>query len=182
MTVPFGIAVHLGAEFAGLGKDADDIAFSPLHGYLALLAIAALIVFLSAGGFFTSRAERRRRISLLAHALPFRGRGPGFLAFSAILQFAFFLTTQLGEGCPLCHGDIFIGVLAALVASIVGAYALNALRTHLLHIIVEASTWVARIECAIITVRTPRHAQRVVISLYETFAPTLGNRPPPCLI
>jgi hypothetical protein len=182
MTVPFGIAVHLGSEFAGLGRDADDLAFSPLHGYLALLAVVAAGIFLVAGGFFASRAERTRRISLLTHALPFRGRGPAFIAFSAAIQFAFFVTTQLGEGCPLCHGDIFVGILAALVASILGACVLSALRTRLVSILIEASTWLERSTRKIFALRIPRHELRVPISFFETVAPTLGNRPPPCLI
>jgi len=52
LCVPFGIAVHLGSEFAGLGRDAGDLAFSPLHGYLLLLGSGALVAFLVAGGLF----------------------------------------------------------------------------------------------------------------------------------
>jgi hypothetical protein len=39
LSVPFGILVHLCSEFAGLGRDADDLAFSPLHAYLLLMAL-----------------------------------------------------------------------------------------------------------------------------------------------
>jgi len=31
LTIPFGIGVHLAAEFAGLGRAAAAIAISPLH-------------------------------------------------------------------------------------------------------------------------------------------------------
>jgi hypothetical protein len=178
LSVPFGIAVHLGAEFAGLGRDAEDLAFSPLHGYLALIAVLALLGFLIMGGFFASSAERRRRLGLLAGALPFHGRGPGFFAFSAGLQFAFFAVTQLGEGCPVCKGDLLVGVLAATVASIVGAFALIELRRQ----IVRAFTTLnfeRRNSCAGGAQRLPRHAMQLVASIYSTFADTLGNRPPP---
>ena len=178
LSVPFGIAVHLGSEFAGLGRDADDLAFSPLHAYLGLLAVAALAVFAITGGFLTSAAERRRRILRMTVALPFRGRGVGFFVFSAALQFAFFLITQLGEGCPLCRGDFLVGVVAAVVASIIGAFALIAFSKSIVRAI--AAFGIARGRRPGLLDTTPaRFIAFVPISVYATFAPTLGNRPPP---
>lgn len=178
MSVPFGIAIHLGAEFAGLGRDADDLAFSPMHGYLAVVAVAAAAIFLIAAGFFVGPAERRRRIARLSEALPFRGRGAAFLVFSAVVQFGFFLVTQLGEGCPLCHGDLLIGIAVALCASIAGAYGLAALGREIARAV--AAYGISR-------EREPRAPDRIGIwriafapaSTYSTFAATLGNRPPP---
>jgi hypothetical protein len=178
LSVPFGIAVHLGAEFAGLGRDAEDIAFSPLHAYLAIIAVLALLGFLIMGGFFASAGERRRRLGLLAGALPFHGRGPGFFAFSAGLQFAFFAVTQIGEGCPVCKGDLMVGVLAAIVASIVGAFALIQLRHQIVRAL-GAVHFERRNHCAGGARRLPRYAVQPVASIYSTFADTLGNRPPP---
>jgi hypothetical protein len=178
LSVPFGIVVHLGSEFAGLGRDADDLAFSPIHGYLAALAIAALGCFLVAGGFFASAAERRRRIGLMAGALPYGGRGPGFFAFSAGLQFAFFAVTQIGEGCPLCKGDVLVGILAAIVASVVGSFALIALRRRISQA-VDALCHALERANAPLAAQLPRHAARPVFSVYSTFAKTLGSRPPP---
>jgi hypothetical protein len=178
LSVPFGIAVHLGAEFAGLGRDAEDLAFSPLHGYLAIIAVLALFGFLLMGGFFASAAERRRRVGLLAGALPFHGRGPGFFAFSAGVQFAFFAVTQLGEGCPVCKGDLLVGVLAAVIASMVGAFALTELRRQIVRAFTGVRPW-RRNPCAGGARRVPRHAMHPVASIYSTFADTLGNRPPP---
>ena len=182
LSVPFGIAVHLGSEFASLGRDADDLAFSPLHAYLAILAIAALAVFLIAGGFFASASERRRRIGLMSRALPFRGTGARFLVFSAALQFGFFALTQLGEGCPFCKGDIVVGIVAAIVASFAGAFALVRLRRHIERAIVALHVFLSRVGAAPRRYRVPRHEARVAPSMCLTFAPILGNRPPPALL
>jgi hypothetical protein len=178
LSVPFGIAVHLGSEFAGLGRDADDLAFSPLHGYLAVLAVIALSTFATAGGFFAPAAERRRRIGLMASALPFSGRGPGFFAFSAAIQFGFFLVTQLGEGCPLCQGDALVGVIAAIVASLIGSFALIALRRQIVHVVSVLARTVERGR-SLLQRRLPRHQSPLVVTAFATFASTRGNRPPP---
>jgi hypothetical protein len=179
MSVPFGIAVHIGAEFAGLGRDADDLAFSPLHGYLLAIAVAAFAVFLTAGGFFVSRSERRRRIALLAHALPFEGRGPLFLALSAAFQFGFFAVTQIGEGCPLCGGDALVGVLAAIVASVLGAFLLAALRTRLAWIVEAVCCAIERAPRALLVHRASRDEVLFITKPFERFALAIANRPPP---
>jgi hypothetical protein len=179
LSVPFGILVHLGSEFAGLGRDADDLAFSPLHGYLAAIALGALACFLVAGGFFASAWERRRRIGLMAGALPFRGRGVGFFILSAALQFGFFVVTQLGEGCPLCKGDAFVGVLAAVVASIIGSFALIALRRRIVRAVLALCFAIERSGRGFAARRAPRYELRVTQNVYSTFAVSRGNRPPP---
>lgn len=178
LSAPFGIAVHLGSEFAGLGRDADDLALSSLHAYLAVIAVAAFAMFLICGGFFAGVAERRRRIALMSCALPFRGRGGRFFAFSAGLQFAFFVVTQLGEGCPLCKGDALIGVVAALVASAIGSWALMALRKQIVRVFATLAIAVERMPRLSVGF-VPRYAVHAVASTYSTFAATLGNRPPP---
>jgi hypothetical protein len=179
LSVPFGIAVHLGSEFVGLGRDADDVVFSSIHAYLGVLAVAATAIFLIVGGFFASAAERRRRIGLMANALPFKGRGTRFFLFSAALQFGFFAITQIGEGCPMCKGDIVIGTLAAIVASLVGSFALIALRRQIVRIVTEACVARERVASGTSAQRLPRHRDITVASVYSTFAVTLGSRPPP---
>jgi hypothetical protein len=179
LSVPFGIAVHLGSEFAGLGRDAEHLAFSPLHAYLAVIAAVALVAFLRCGGFFAGAAERRRRIGLMGHALPFDGRGVRFFAFSAGLQFAFFIVTQLGEGCPLCKGDVLVGVIAALVASALGSFGLMALRRQIVRSLAVLGFAVDRVPHDLSVGRVLRYAVHPVVSTYSTFAVTLGNRPPP---
>jgi hypothetical protein len=180
LCVPFGIAVHLGSEFAGLGRDADDLAFSPLHGYLLVLAAGALAAFLGAGGFFAGSAERRRRMALMTAALPFRARGLRFAALSAAMQFGFFAITQFGEGCPLCKGDLLVGLIAALVASAIGAFAVTALRRRIVHYFVPAFASRRRVG-AVAGVRLLR-SRPSFKSAYAGFAVTLGNRPPPFLL
>jgi hypothetical protein len=123
LTVPFGIAAHLISEFAGLGwHDDADVAFSARHLYLAILAVVSLLG-LVATLLAVPRGDRRARVAELVEALPCRGRGAGFVALSFVAQFAFFAVSQIGEGCPLCGGDIVVGVFAAAVASILGAIA-----------------------------------------------------------
>jgi hypothetical protein len=179
LSVPFGIAVHLGSEFASLGRDADDLAFSPLHAYLAVIAIGAFTAFLGYGGFFSGAWERRRRIGLMARALPFGGNGVRFFALSAGLQFAFFVVTQLGEGCPLCKGDALVGVAAALVASAIGSCVLMALRKQIVRAFTVLGFAVERVPRAPSVGLMPRYAVHPVVSTFSTFATTLGNRPPP---
>jgi hypothetical protein len=109
------------SELAGLGwHDDADVLFSSRHGYLALIAFAALAAF--AVVLRSMPADSRsRRVSDLVETLPFGGRGAGFVALSFVLQFGFFAVTQIGEGCPLCGGDVFVGILAAAAAALFGA-------------------------------------------------------------
>jgi hypothetical protein len=178
LSVPFGILVHLCSEFAGLGRDADDLAFSPLHAYLVLVGLAALGTFLYAAGFFDSRGERRRRIGLMAGALPYNGRGIRFFALSVVLQFGFFLVSQIGEGCPLCKGDFCIGVAAAAIASAIGAFILQTLRFQIVRI-VSAIKFLERPNVFSCIHPLPRYALVAVTPTYATFPHTRGNRPPP---
>lgn len=131
------------------------------------------------GGFFAGASERRRRIGLMAHALPFDGRGPRFFAFSAALQLAFFALTQVGEGCPLCKGDALVGVVAAIVASVIGSWALIALRKQIVRAFAAFGFAVERAPYGSPVGLQPRYAVRTALSTYATFAVTLGNRPPP---
>ncbi len=120
-TTPLGIAAHLISELAALGwHDDADVAFSARHGYLAILAAAALAVFAVALRALPPSA-RRERVADIIRGLPFEGRGASFLALSFVVQFAFFAITQIGEGCPLCGGDVVTGVVAAAIAALLGA-------------------------------------------------------------
>lgn len=181
MSVPFGIAVHLGSEFAGLGRDADDLIFSPLHAYLGIIGIAAFAVFLVVSGVFAAPSERRRRFALLANSLPYGGVGSRFFALSAVLQFGFFAVTQIGEGCPVCRGDLFVGIAAALAASLLGAKLLAFLRRGLM---IAAGLTIEFERAAVglaVVPRLPRQTAHVAVSTFSTFASVLGNRPPPLL-
>ncbi len=97
--------------------------FSARHAYLALIAVAAFgALVLAMRG--VPREDRRRRIADIVDNLPFRGRGWSFALLSFAAQFGFFAITQIGEGCPLCSGDVFTGVLAAAFAAALGALAI----------------------------------------------------------
>jgi len=122
-TAPLGIVAHLTSELAGLGwQDDAEVAFSARHAYLAAVALISL-----AGLFLALRnvppRDRRARIEELISSLPFGGRGLGFTVASFVAQFGFFAVTQIGEGCPLCGGDVATGMLAAAVAAAIGAVA-----------------------------------------------------------
>ena len=104
-TAPLGIVAHLVSELAGLGwHDDADVVLSARHGYLALIALGALVA-LGLALRAVPRGDRRTRIAAIVDALPFKGQGARFVALSFAAQFGFFAITQIGEGCPLCGGD-----------------------------------------------------------------------------
>ena len=123
-TAPLGIVAHLVSELAGLGwHDDADVVLSARHGYLALIALGALVA-LGLALRAVPRGDRRTRIAAIVDALPFKGQGARFVALSFAAQFGFFAITQIGEGCPLCGGDVVVGVVAAALAALCGALAI----------------------------------------------------------
>ena len=139
LTVPFGIAVHLVSELAGLGYRNDAaLIFSAKHVYLAVLALGSLLTFFALlASVSRSGSERRRVVKQLIAALPFEGRGPRFTLLSFTGQIGFFFVTQFGEGCPLSANELGAGILAAFVASAIGALALSLCNTQLIRAVVE---------------------------------------------
>jgi hypothetical protein len=140
LTVPFGIAAHVAAEFAGLGwHDGAAVVLSARHGYLgvfALLALASLI----AAVLFRAPGLRRARVASLIEALPFGGRGAGFAAVAFVAQFGFFALTELGEGCPLSAGDVVTGIVTAAIAAALGALTVTLCKQRILEI-ASALAW-----------------------------------------
>jgi hypothetical protein len=65
-------------------------------------------------------------------ALPFGGQGARFAALTCAVQLAFFGLTQLAEGCPICGGDVAVGVLTAIVVSAIGSLLLALCERRLL--------------------------------------------------
>lgn len=180
-TAPLGIAAHLISELAGLGwHDDADIAFSARHAYLAgfaLVALAGLFVALRS----LPRGERRARVAELVESLPFGGRGAGFTIVSFLAQFAFFAVTQIGEGCPLCGGDVVVGVFAAAVAALLGAFAVSLGKRRLLAFVlalVEVFVAAAR-ECTIASGISRRRRPRALALRRSPFA--FRYRPPPAV-
>ena len=179
-TAPLGILAHLTSEFAGLGvRDADDVLFSARHGYLlaiALAAVAAFALVLFRGGAGSARERAERIVS----RLPYRGAGTRFVALSFGVQFAFFALTQIGEGCPLCSGDMWTGALAAAFASLAGAVLVAFCKRRIVEFAIAlvialsvddgASAAVARLHAA--ATRTLVCARRSALYVFR-------NRPPP---
>jgi hypothetical protein len=140
-TTPLGIFAHLLSELAGLGwHDDADVIFSARHAYLAAIAIVTI------GGLALALLRlpvrgRRARVAALVDALPFHGRGAGFALLSFAVQFGFFAITQFGEGCPLCGGDVVVGVFAAALAALLGALAVALGRRRILAFILALAGW-----------------------------------------
>jgi len=174
LTIPLGILIHIGAEAYGSHRDAVEVAFSPLHAYLGVLGLCALVAIALALGF-SSPSEIRRRAGLLAQALPFRGRGTAFAVLSAALQFAFFLTTELGEGDPLRAGSLWLGIIVAAVASLIGGVILHGARATLEIVVTSAfEPHVPGLDTA-----TRSHRDAPTFGPYYAYIPARGNRAPP---
>jgi len=179
-TAPLGILAHLSAEFAGLGvRDADDVLFSARHGYLFAIALASLAAFvfvLLRGGRGSAREQAERSVA----RLPFGGGGTRFIGLSFGVQFAFFALTQIGEGCPLCGGDMWTGALAAAFASLSGAVLVALFKRRVVEFAIalvialavddDASAAVARLKAT---------ATRVLVCARRCARYVLRNRPPP---
>jgi hypothetical protein len=103
-----GIAVHLVAELAALGRDGDaSLIFSARHIPLALLALASL------GAVALAALPGRPRLPACGGLRLF------LVTFST--QFLVFSLTEAGEGLPVQAGDLGLALVAALAASVLGA-------------------------------------------------------------
>jgi hypothetical protein len=171
-TVPFGILVHLSAEAAALQRGFLELVCSPLHAYLGVLALASLGLV----GFLIAGKDVRRRGALLAKALPFHGHGTAFILLTAALQFGFAISTELAEGDPLAAGSLITAFVAGLVASVLGALVLHAVRSRA-ESLVTPSTRVVRLPYR----RFVRTSIRIGNGPYFAFVAARGNRPPPLL-
>ncbi|MGH7684898.1 MAG: hypothetical protein ACREMT_11175, partial [Vulcanimicrobiaceae bacterium] len=122
-------------------------------------------------------AERRRRIALLVSALPGRGRGLRFLGSATLAQLVFFAVTELAEGDPMSHGRALLGVLAAILASVVGALVVAACKMRILRILASINDRLpAPVESRPVPfsrIPVTALAQRLFLSL------SVANRPPP---
>jgi len=178
-TAPLGIAAHLISEFAGLGwHDDADVAFSARHGYLALLALVSLAAF-SVVLRSIPRATRHYHIGEIVRSLPFRGAGLRFVTLAFVAQFGFFALTQIGEGCPLCGGDIFTGVLAAGVAAILGSLAVALCKRRVLELAVDLVCALAELRFAAAAVNASA-AHRAPAARSARRSPfSFRYRPPP---
>jgi hypothetical protein len=125
LSVMCGIGVHLVAELAALGWRADaGLIFSAHHiplGILALLAFVALALGASP-----------------AAAKAFSGRGGARLFVLALLvEFVVFATTEAGEGLPIQSGDVGLAMIAAVVASALGALLIARYEARVIEVLAE---------------------------------------------
>jgi hypothetical protein len=116
----------------------------------------------------------------LVEALPFKGTGPAFFAISFAAQFAFFAVTQIGEGCPLCGGDVVVGVFAAALSACVGAVAVMLGKRRLLAFVLGLALWCARLSAASSGQRAPALRRRAALFASRRRSPfAFRYRPPP---
>jgi len=178
------IVAHFAAEFAAMGSDAQGLAFSPRHLYLAIVAAVCLCVVVvrlfalwrqSAGG-----RDLKRALHVGMDTLPLRGRGWRFYALTVGLQFAIGLITEIGEGCPFCAHDVAAGVIGALVCALLLAFALRAVARRL-PAFAFAFTRLLRLDPVPSAARwLPRHVASRRESSFAWFSRRF-NRPPPAL-
>jgi hypothetical protein len=133
----FGTVVHLLSEASDLGwSAAATVSFWQRHEYLAGFVAAALACLLAAARMLPN-GERQARIASLVRALPFEGRGAGFASMAFASQFGFCTLTQLAEGAPLSRGDLFIGILAGVLAALFGALIVTFCKRRILELVLD---------------------------------------------
>lgn len=172
VSIPIGIAIHLASEWVGLGGDGLRLTFAPIHAYLG---VAALLSFVALA-VFARLPDGRRLLPLLVRALPFAGRGSGFVAFGVAVQFGFFLVTQFGEGCPLGPTHLLIGLAVAFFGSIAGAIAVSLAGARIVRCILDAIADAGRTSARFLA---PSRRRPAFAAPYYAFVPIRGNRPPP---
>ena len=171
LTVPIAIVSHVAAEALALHESVLSVAVSPLHAYLAVLAVAGLTI--AGYAAISCRADLKRLGGLVAHALPFRGQGVRFFALSATIQFGFAAGTLLGEG-SLSAKSAVVALVAVALASVFVSALLAVLRERLEHI--DCSTYSVR---AYVAEQLLQVAPRISFGPYFAYVPVRGNRPPP---
>ncbi|MBV8366325.1 MAG: hypothetical protein JO194_07475 [Candidatus Eremiobacteraeota bacterium] len=178
------IVAHLASEFFAMGSDADSLALSPRHLYLGLIAVACVCALVWRGAAFW-RASRgahdlKRMLNVALDSLPWRGRGAAFFALTASLQLAFGLTTLFGEGCAFCGHDLAVGIIGALLTSVVLALAGRAIARRLPSIAAAIATLLLGVspDAGRAVARQAASPAATIDFIWFT---QLYNRPPPSL-
>lgn len=177
------IVAHLASEFFAMGVEANAVALSPKHIYLGIAAlIAAAIGVHQAFALLRSShggRDLKRELNVGLATLPFRGRGM-FFAFTAGLQLAISMATEIGEGCPFCGHDVSAGVVGALLTVVLLAFAARAIGRRLPSIAVALHALfidpAGRSDALVVS----RSATAPLVPSIIWFA-QLYNRPPPPL-
>jgi hypothetical protein len=177
-TLPLAIFTHLAGEAAGLGEQSRFATVSSArHAYFFVLGLAAIFAFRAIVRSARS-ASSATRLEGLLRALPFGGRGARFAALTFAVQLAFFVVTQIAEGCPLCGGDVVVGACAAIVVAAIGSVLLALCERRLLACVL-LFYWVAAGSLA----APLRHRPRVTVPRFAgrrgAFLFSIASRPPP---
>jgi hypothetical protein len=175
--VPAAVFVHLMAEALSLGREALSVAFVTRHIYLGVVLCITGICFGRTVGVGCRVAERRRRCALIQAQLCGGTTGRNVATLS-IANLVFFLITQLIEGLPIASGDWCLGLVAALLGSLIAAWFVFFFGRSVVVAALFAMGVLLRGEgatpkrTAILLAVAPRRAQAV----FSLFVP---NRPPP---
>ena len=179
-----GIAAHLASEFAAMGSDASSLLFSPRHWYLGLAVVAGVVYLAGRVRALrlqsSSRRDFKRGLRIGLSDLPFGGRGAAFYAFTAALQFAVGMSTEVGEGAPIAGHDVVAGIVGALLVVLALLFATKAVARTLPAIVAVLMQLLPSSGGA--SDEMVAHSRRAVPLLRRpTWYPNLLNRPPPPL-
>jgi hypothetical protein len=176
------IVTHLASEFFGMGADADaGVVLSPRHAYLALVAIACIVLIAIEIKRLLARTsgtlDLKRQLSNGISRLPLGGDWR-FYALGGALQLALGLGSAVGEGCSFCGHDAFFGVAGALFTAAILAIFGKLLNARL----PKLAAAIANIFLPV--VRFCSDAKRRDLTFISSARPIfwslqLANRPPP---
>ena len=166
LTLPFGLAVHLIAELAGVGEGAH---FLERHAYMLALGVAGL-------GALAIVARATRTLRGLVALLPDRGRGWRFFALSLTTQLGIAASTQAGEGLTIPAQDVLTILVAGIVAAAFGALICGFFAGRLLALVLQLFAYVRFGGDALVRASAPFAAPRHPA---HAFAPNVLSRPPP---
>jgi len=177
LTTPFGTFAHLASEAASLGEASLRILVSPDHAYLWALNCVAVFALMRAVGGAAGDAELRRRVALAISQLPGRGRGRAFFVTAVLWQLAFFAVTQAVEGDPIAAGHVVLGLIAAVLASLLGAIFVGRWKFRILHAIAALEEVLSPRPRSLVIRRNPRQTDVHFIQCFAS--PSIFSRPPP---
>ena len=174
--VPCAIGVHLVSEALALGAAAFSPVFWLRHVYLLVPLVLAAWSFAHTVGLGRTRSEMIRRCALVRAGMRAAGGGSTIVAFTAA-NLAFFAITQVLEGVPIASASIGVGLMAAVIGSLISALIVFFWGRSIVAIALAAVRAIVRCAQAL---AVPRYvalpAPRSAGAAFSLFIP---NRPPP---
>lgn len=171
-------------EVFGFGFESSKPLLSERHAAMGLVLAATAVlvgrhaIALMGEGLGTEDLRRRLRSQL--GALPFGGKGLGFFALTAGLNFAFGVLAQCGERAPDLDGDAFGWLLSALVVAILMAVTTRAILRRLPAIAAAVVAFFMRLLEAPSLPYADRSGE-ARCAVLDAWPPSCFNRPPPVL-